>query len=187
MTSDALIAMIERKLKAYGLEKVIPDDDLLGEDLSRIPSQPATAREIRGDGGRVRRTPKSRFRRNLKEQVRAVLDEHGDLRWDDAIQIVLDKTQLDRVRAEKQKAKKKSGDFTDADEDDGAATRLSNDRRGRPPSHSPRCRRLVAAGQPRTAGSCWRAHGWLRGDRRSALVDAHWMAGISGFPVREAP
>ena len=50
--------------------------------------------------------------RNLKEQVRAVLDEHADLRWDDAIQIVLDETQLDRVRAEKQKAKKKSGDFT---------------------------------------------------------------------------
>jgi hypothetical protein len=55
--------------------------------------------------------------RDLKEQVRAVLDEHGDLRWDDAIQIVLDGTQLDRVRAEKQKAKKKSGDFADADED----------------------------------------------------------------------
>ena len=31
MTSDALIAMIERKLRAYGLQKVIPDDDLLGE------------------------------------------------------------------------------------------------------------------------------------------------------------
>ena len=31
MTSDALIAMIERKLKAYGLEKVVPDDDVLGE------------------------------------------------------------------------------------------------------------------------------------------------------------
>jgi hypothetical protein len=43
-------------------------------------------------------------------------DVHGDLRWDDALQIVLDGTQLDHVRAEKQKAKKKSGDFTDADE-----------------------------------------------------------------------
>jgi hypothetical protein len=30
---------------------------------------------------------------------------------------VLDKTQLDHVRAEKQKAKNKSGDFTDTDED----------------------------------------------------------------------
>ena len=31
MTSDALIAMIERKLQAHGLEKVLPDDDLLAE------------------------------------------------------------------------------------------------------------------------------------------------------------
>ena len=31
LTSDALIAMIETKLKAYGLKKVIPDDDLLAE------------------------------------------------------------------------------------------------------------------------------------------------------------
>src|SRR5262249_1127787 len=31
MSSDALIAMIERKLKAYGLKKVIPDDDVLAE------------------------------------------------------------------------------------------------------------------------------------------------------------
>jgi hypothetical protein len=31
MTSDALIEMIERKLQDYGLEKVIPDDDLLAE------------------------------------------------------------------------------------------------------------------------------------------------------------
>ena len=63
----------------------------------------------------------------MKEQVRAVLDEHDDLRWDDAVQIVLDETQLDRVRAEKQKAKKKSGDFTDADEDTGTTARASHE------------------------------------------------------------
>jgi hypothetical protein len=54
----------------------------------------------------------------LADRVRAILDDHSDLRWDDAIQIALDETQLDRVRAEKQKAKKKSGDFTDANDDD---------------------------------------------------------------------
>jgi hypothetical protein len=54
----------------------------------------------------------------LKAEVDALLDKHPDLRWDDAIQIVLDKAQLDGVRAEKQKAKKKSGDFTDAEEDE---------------------------------------------------------------------
>ena len=106
MTSDALVEMIERKLQAYGLEKVIPDDDLLAEtyrafhrgqqlrlqfeEVKKRFDENATEIEIPGD---------------LKKQVRAVLDEHGDLRWDDAVQIVLDETQLDRVRAEKQKAK----------------------------------------------------------------------------------
>jgi hypothetical protein len=56
--------------------------------------------------------------KNLRNRVRAVLKRHPDLRWDDAIQIVLDETQLDNVRAEKRKAKMKSGDFTDADECD---------------------------------------------------------------------
>ena len=32
----------------------------------------------------------------MKKQVRAILKKHPDLRWDDAIQIVLDETQLDR-------------------------------------------------------------------------------------------
>ena len=54
MTSDALIAMIERKLKAHGIKKVIPDDDLLGEVVSRIPSQQRVAGRIRGTGERVR-------------------------------------------------------------------------------------------------------------------------------------
>src|SRR4029450_220793 len=31
MTSDALIEMIERKLKDHGLEKVVPDDELLAD------------------------------------------------------------------------------------------------------------------------------------------------------------
>jgi Topoisomerase 6 subunit A/Spo11, Toprim domain len=118
MPSDALIAMIERKLKAYGLQKVIPDDDVLGEAYQAFHrSQQLRVKfrkmddEFEDTGIEVPRT--------LNEQVRAILDEHGDLRWDDAVQIVLDKTQLDRVRTEKQKAKKKSGDFTDADDDEG--------------------------------------------------------------------
>jgi hypothetical protein len=118
MPSDTLIAMIERKLKAYGLQKVIPDDDVLGEAYQAFHrSQQLRVKfqkmedEFEDTGIEVPR--------NLNEQVRAILDEHGDLRWDDAVQIVLDKTQLDRVRTEKQKAKKKSGDFTDADDDEG--------------------------------------------------------------------
>jgi hypothetical protein len=118
MPSDALIAMIERKLKAYGLQKVMPDDDVPGEAYQAFHrSQQLRVKfqkmedEFEDTGIEVPR--------NLSEQVRAILDEHDDLRWDDAVQIVLDKTQLDRVRTEKQKAKKKSGDFTDGDDDEG--------------------------------------------------------------------
>jgi hypothetical protein len=33
---------------------------------------------------------------------------------------------------------------------------------------------------------CARDHGWVHGDQRSALVDAHWLAWNLGLPVREA-
>jgi len=120
MTSDALVAMIERKLKEYGLEKVIPDDDELLADAYRAFHRSQQLREkfeelveeFEDDDSEIQ-VPK-----DLKERVRAVLDEHDDLRWDNAIQVVLDETNLDHVRAEKQKAKKKSGNFTDADEDE---------------------------------------------------------------------
>jgi hypothetical protein len=120
LTSDALIEMIERKLKNYGLKKVIPDDDLLAKTYRdfRLSQQlrkkfEKMQKEFEQDAGEIE-VPK-----DLQEQVRAVLEQHDDLRWDEAIQIVLDETQLGRVRAEKQKAKRESGDFTDADEDDG--------------------------------------------------------------------
>ena len=120
MTSDALIEMIERKLKDYVLEKVIPDDDLLARTYRGFHR----SQQLREKFGEIQSTfeenaTEIEVPRDLQEQVRAVLEQHDDLRWDEAIQIVLDETQLGRVRAEKQKAKRESGDFTDADEDDG--------------------------------------------------------------------
>ena len=117
MASDALVEMIERKLKEYGLKKVMPDDDLLGEayqafhhsqQLREIFEKAESEYEGEEDDIEV---PK-----DLKERVCAILDKHNDLRWDDAIQIVLDDTQLLHVREKKQKAKEKSGDFTDEGE-----------------------------------------------------------------------
>jgi hypothetical protein len=116
MPSDALIAMIERKLKDYGLQKAVPDDDDLLGDAYRAFHH---SQELRKKFEKIKdefKATEIELPTNLKEQVRAVLDEHDDLRWDDAVQIVLDETQLDRVRTEKQKSKKKSGDFTDDDE-----------------------------------------------------------------------
>ena len=121
MASDALIQMIEGKLDDYGLEKVTPDDDLLTETWRAF---------YRSERLRVKfKEVEEQFRKeaaeieipgDLKEQVRAILADHDDLRWDEAIQIVLDETQLDRVLAEKAKAKRKSGDFTEDGSDDAA-------------------------------------------------------------------
>jgi hypothetical protein len=118
MTSDALIGMIERKLKDYGLEKVVPPNEQLLVETYRAFHRSQQLREKFKEVEDEFEEEDSEIEvpKNLREQVRAVLDEHGDLRWDDAIQIVLDETQLDRVRAEKEKAKKQSGDFTNIDE-----------------------------------------------------------------------
>jgi hypothetical protein len=118
MTSDALVEMIERKLKDYGLKKVIPpNDELLVETYRAFHrSQQLRERFEEVEDEFERENSEIKVPKNLRKQVSAVLDKHGDLRWDDAIQIVLDKTQLDRVRAEKEKAKKQSGDFTNIDE-----------------------------------------------------------------------
>ena len=119
MTSDALIAMIERKLKAYRLKKVIPDDGVLAETYRAFHFSDELREEfedlkadLEAEGRRIK-VPK-----NLKAKVRAILTKHPDLRWDDAIRTVLDGSALDHVRAKKQKAKEKSGDFTDGDEDE---------------------------------------------------------------------
>jgi hypothetical protein len=119
MTSHALVAMIERKLNDYGLQKVIPDDELLADAYRAFHRSQELRRrfeklqlEFEDEASEIE-VPK-----DLKGQVRSILTEHPDLRWDDAIQTVLDESQLDHVREEKQKAKRKSGDFTDVDEDE---------------------------------------------------------------------
>jgi hypothetical protein len=118
MASDALIEMIERKLEDYGLEKVIPDDGLLAEAYQAFHR----SQQLRKEFEKLEKNFKASkitVPEDLNKQVCAVLDKNPDLRWDDAVQVVLDKTQLDRVRIEKERAKRKSGDFTDADEDEG--------------------------------------------------------------------
>jgi hypothetical protein len=115
MTSDALIAMIERKLKEYGLKKVIPDDALLAEAYRTFHR----SNELREKFEEIEsefEESEIKVPENLKDQVDAILKKHPDLHWDDALKIVLDKTQLDVVREQKSKAKNKSGDFTETDE-----------------------------------------------------------------------
>lgn len=116
MTSDALIAMIERKLKASGLKKVIPDDDVLAEAYQAF-HRSNELREMFEEMESEFVASEIKVPKTLRKQVAAVLKKHPDLRWDDAVQVVLDDSQLDHVRAEKRKAREKSGDFTNAGDD----------------------------------------------------------------------
>jgi hypothetical protein len=118
MTSDALIKMIERKLKAYGLKKVVPADDVLAETYRAFHRGNQLSEKFEEleaefeEGEEDIAVP-----RNLSRKVSAILKKHADLRWDDAVYVVLDSS-LDDVREKKQRAKRKSGDFTDDNEDD---------------------------------------------------------------------
>jgi hypothetical protein len=120
MPSDDLVAMIERKLTDYGLEKVIPDDELLAEAYQAFHHS-NELRDVFEEAQGEYEDEEHAFDipKNLRGQVRAVLQKNNDLRWDEALQVVLDETQLHRVRTEKKKARTKAGDFTDNDDEEG--------------------------------------------------------------------
>ena len=122
MPSDDLVAMIERKLNAYGLEKVVPDDDTL-EAAYRAFHRSRGLRKAFAEieKGYDAKAKDVAVPKDLQNSVRAILDKHRDLRWDDAVRLVLDKRGIKRVRADKTKARKKAGDFTGVGEDDSAA------------------------------------------------------------------
>jgi hypothetical protein len=117
MTSDQLIAMIERKLKAHGIKKVIPDKDVLAEAYQAFHRSQQLREKFEELEEEFEET-EIEVPEDLNEKVRAVLEEHNDLRWDEAVQIVLDGGRLDDVREKKQKAQKKSGDFTEGSDDE---------------------------------------------------------------------
>jgi hypothetical protein len=108
MTSGNLVAMIERKLQAYGLEKVVPDDKLLAEtyrafDRSQRLREGFTEMQQQFDNEAVAVDIPD----DLEERVRAVLGDHADLRWDDAIQCVLDPALLAQLRTAKERPREK--------------------------------------------------------------------------------
>jgi hypothetical protein len=110
MASDALMRTIERELQEYGLEKVNPGRRPT-RSLSGVSPQPAVGEQIRGDEAHDEGYQNQGRHRLEKASSRHPYQTHG-FALGRAVQIVLDKTQLSEVRANKEKAKKKSGDFT---------------------------------------------------------------------------
>lgn len=117
MASDALIQMIERKLNDYGLKKVTPDDRLLAETWRAFHrSRRLKERFEELESEFDKNAAKVAIPKDLKSRVLTVLAKHADLRWDDAVELALDETQIEAVREKKKRARKKSGDFSEDDE-----------------------------------------------------------------------
>ena len=74
MASDALIEMVERKLKEHGLEKVVPDDKLL-EETYRAFHHSDELREAFEEAERDFKATEITVPEDLREQVRKVLEE----------------------------------------------------------------------------------------------------------------
>jgi DNA topoisomerase 6 subunit A-like protein len=116
MASDDLIEMIERKLKAAGIEKVIPDNKLL-EETYRAFHHSDELREAFEEAEREFKATAVNVPKDLRKKVRKILKKHQGLRWDDAVRNILGDT-IDDIEADKQKVKKATGDFTKEYEDD---------------------------------------------------------------------
>ena len=111
--------MIERKLKDHGIEKVIPDDDVLAEAYLAFHRSQQLREQFEEIEAEFKAT-KIRVPKNLKERSARSSPRSGS---------ALGRCAPARARrdaagsgqGEKANGKKKSGDFTDADEDDGSA------------------------------------------------------------------
>jgi hypothetical protein len=118
MTSDALVAMIERKFNEYGLRKVVPDDKVLKDTYRAFDRSRQLAEKFKQiEEEFEKEKAKVVVPKDLRDQVCKILTKQTKLRWDDAIKITLGAT-LEEVRAKKQEDKEKSGDFTDSDDED---------------------------------------------------------------------
>jgi hypothetical protein len=88
MTSDQLIAFIERKLKQHGIKKVIPEKEQLA-DAYKLFARSARIEKI------ITAELEKDFDKNveipddLEERVRAYLEEHPEERWDGAFRTAL--------------------------------------------------------------------------------------------------
>jgi hypothetical protein len=117
MASDQLVEFIERKLEEHGVRKVVPGKDLLGDAYQAFHR----SRQLQD----IFEKAESEFEEeeseidvpdDLESRISKILKKNDDLRWDDAVHVALDETQLDHVRGKKKNEKDKAGNFADAND-----------------------------------------------------------------------
>jgi hypothetical protein len=89
MTSDQLVAFVERKLRAHGFgEKLVPSDNDLASAYSLFATNRQAEEIVRLELERMSITAVD-VPPDLRERVRRYLLQHPEVRWDDAVQAIL--------------------------------------------------------------------------------------------------
>ena len=115
MGSAELVQFIEDKLEDNGIEKVIPDRKLLEESYREF-DRGVRLKKVFEEAEKTFDDSSTEVPTDLDQKVREVLEEHDDLRWDDAVQIVLNKDLLGDLRKAKREEKAKAGNFIESGE-----------------------------------------------------------------------
>ena len=90
MTSDVFIAFLERKLREAGVEKMIPDDDVLEQHARRLLAQKFAAEVLeKARPGCEAKAAKTKLPGDYRKQIAGVLEEEPDFCWDQAVAVVL--------------------------------------------------------------------------------------------------
>jgi hypothetical protein len=95
LTSDQLVDFIERKLSKHGIKKIIPATDTLADAYHLFARSRVAEQIIERELAKAGNEPPRSAPRNLPTRVQKFLRENPTMRWDDAIKIVLDETQLE--------------------------------------------------------------------------------------------
>jgi hypothetical protein len=91
MTSDALVAFIERKLAEAGIAKVIPEQPILEQACRRVQVNLRLNGELDALRERIAAEVKTLpLPDDLAARVRAILSEHPELPWDEAVRQIVD-------------------------------------------------------------------------------------------------
>ncbi|MGA2313396.1 MAG: hypothetical protein ABSF87_13660 [Xanthobacteraceae bacterium] len=100
MTSPQFIALVERKLRANGIAKVIPEDDL----LEKTYRQYAIGQTVKTEFHKSRKAVEAKAKKalklphDLKHQVEQMLKQHGDVPWHQAIRFIIDQKSIPRPK-----------------------------------------------------------------------------------------
>jgi hypothetical protein len=90
MTSPQMVAFIEKKLRAHGIKKIVPNKTLLAEVHTKL-EKGRRLQEVISKLGDIKM---SGFKApaNLESSVRKYLKEHSDVRWDVALEEIVTKS-----------------------------------------------------------------------------------------------